>query len=126
MLSGSQFQVILRHRDYLQHFRALYFCHIQLFFIVSFMQSSVGEREAVVTKRRDNDPGVSTYYRTDRFFQEGNKWYFATREGSIEGPFDDQRDAQERLDTFVSVSRSGLIEEESELSLSMVPIDKGA
>jgi hypothetical protein len=44
---------------------------------------------------------TKTYFRSDRFFVEGGKWYFTTRENSIEGPFDSKEDAEQELMLYV-------------------------
>lgn len=68
--------------------------------------------------RRENDSGGTSYYRSDRFFHEAGGWFFATREGTIEGPFEDKYEAEERLNKYVKVLNLGLIESESALSMS--------
>ena len=47
--------------------------------------------------RRTGDPENKAFFRSDRFFCEGNNWYFSTREGTTEGPFESKEDAQQEL-----------------------------
>ena len=46
---------------------------------------------------RDKDQETKTFFRSDRFFCEGGKWYFTTRENTIEGPYDSRADAEQEL-----------------------------
>jgi hypothetical protein len=41
--------------------------------------------------------------------QEGGKWYFHTREGSIEGPFDCRVDAIHQLEVYVRLAENDLL-----------------
>ncbi|MDX1804830.1 MAG: DUF6316 family protein [Alcanivorax sp.] len=47
--------------------------------------------------KRTGDPQNKTFFRSDRFFCEGTNWYFCTREGTTEGPFESKEDAQQEL-----------------------------
>lgn len=38
-----------------------------------------------------------TRFRSDRFFCEDGKWFFTTREQTIQGPFDSRADAEQEL-----------------------------
>jgi len=46
---------------------------------------------------RQDDNDKKAWFRSQRFFSEGNKWYFTTRENTIEGPFDSREDAEQEL-----------------------------
>ena len=46
---------------------------------------------------REGDDAKKAWFRSERFFAEGNKWYFTTRENTIEGPFDSRADAEQEL-----------------------------
>lgn len=37
------------------------------------------------------------WFRSDRFMRVNGQWYFQTREGSCEGPFDNLKEAQMEL-----------------------------
>ena len=52
-----------------------------------------------MANRQGEDP--KTYFRSDRFFAEGGKWYFTTRENTIEGPFDSRDDAAQELMLYI-------------------------
>jgi hypothetical protein len=38
-----------------------------------------------------------TWFRSDRFFCEDGNWFFTTREGTVQGPFDSRADAEQEL-----------------------------
>jgi hypothetical protein len=44
--------------------------------------------------KRQCDPAPATYYRTDRISTVNGQYFFATREGTLEGPFFTRFDAQ--------------------------------
>ena len=46
---------------------------------------------------RKEDPTPRTWFRSNRFFNEGNQWYFATRENTIEGPYSSHEEAESGL-----------------------------
>lgn len=46
---------------------------------------------------RHDDNDNKTWFRSERFFSEGSRWYFSTREGTIEGPFDSRAEAEREL-----------------------------
>lgn len=71
----------------------------------------------MTTRRKDDDPTSRTRYRTDRVVNDNGKWYFLTREGKVEGPFECQADALEHLEIYVRVAQSGLIAEDWNLTL---------
>ena len=54
---------------------------------------------------------------------ENGKWFFFTREGTIEGPFDDALDAEIQLEQYIKVVNSGLASED-ELQLERVQYEK--
>ena len=43
--------------------------------------------------KRRVDLEIRTRFRFDRIFEHRDKWFFHTREGTIEGPFEDQLEA---------------------------------
>lgn len=45
--------------------------------------------------------------RLGRFFKQAGNWYFHTREKTVEGPFDNRRQAEDRLETYLSLTGSG-------------------
>lgn len=38
-----------------------------------------------------------TWFRSDRFFCEEGKWFFTTRENTVEGPYDSRAEAEQEL-----------------------------
>ena len=69
---------------------------------------------------RANDVQAYSRYRPSRFFKDGNKWYFQTREGSLEGPFELRVEAEDRLQTYIQVLNSGFYDTESVLTLAPI------
>lgn len=50
--------------------------------------------------KRHNDPAPATHYRTDRISTVNGQYFFATREGTLEGPFFTRFDAQLAADRY--------------------------
>jgi hypothetical protein len=71
-----------------------------------------------MSSRRIDDPLESrSRFRTERVVQDGNGWYFLTREGTIEGPFRTEVDAKDQLDMYVRMAIHNMLPEPSNLSL---------
>ena len=70
---------------------------------------------------RRADKETTTQYRTSRYYKEGEKWYFYTREGTMEGSFAFKQEAEERLENYKKIMASGFIPQDSELSIQ--PLD---
>ncbi len=51
--------------------------------------------------KRSDDPKETTRFRSDRYFVVDKKWYFTTREGTNEGPFDTAEAANRGLDRYL-------------------------
>ncbi|NQX88018.1 MAG: hypothetical protein HRT77_05095 [Halioglobus sp.] len=66
---------------------------------------------------RKTDSSGRKWFRCARFFQEDGDWYFYTREGTIEGPFEVREQAEARLEQYVKVMRSGLLDTDSSLAI---------
>ncbi|QFU76994.1 hypothetical protein EY643_15800 [Halioglobus maricola] len=60
--------------------------------------------------RRKSDKSDKSWFQTDRFFEHNGQWFFTTREGSTEGPFGDKLQAQARLETYIKVANSGILD----------------
>ena len=56
--------------------------------------------------------------RTDRIIQHDGEWFFCTREGTIQGPFVDQFEADYQLKNYIDIMASGLAGE-----LSLEPLE---
>ncbi|HDY83268.1 MAG TPA: hypothetical protein ENH48_10000 [Halieaceae bacterium] len=69
-------------------------------------------------KRISDPPGARTRYRTNRFVQEGKGWYFCTREGTIEGPFEGESRASEGLQVYLQVLNLNLLTADSGLTIA--------
>jgi hypothetical protein len=68
--------------------------------------------------KREDDLKPYTKFRTSRFVKESGGWYFLTREGSQEGPFERKIDAENRLEDYIKVMVSDLLPLESTLSIT--------
>ena len=66
--------------------------------------------------QRKSDSEPYSKFRTSRFSKENLEWYYLTREGTIEGPFERKIDAENRLENYIKIMTSGLLPD-SELSL---------
>ncbi len=71
----------------------------------------------MAARRKDDEPMSRTRFRTDRVVHDNGKWYFLTREGSVEGPFECEGEAAEHLEMYVRVVQSGLLPKDCNLAL---------
>jgi hypothetical protein len=69
---------------------------------------------------RTGDVQLYTKYRPCRFFKDGGKWYFHTREVTIEGPFEHRWEAEENLEVYVRIINSGFYGGARKLSLEPI------
>ena len=70
-----------------------------------------------MTAKRKEDTGAHTSrYRSERLVADGGKWYFLTREGAVEGPFECEADAVEQLEVYVRLAVNGLLLQECDLA----------
>ena len=74
--------------------------------------------------RRRTDLQAYNKFRPSRFVKEGGEWYFSTREGTLEGPFELKIDAEERLDTYIKIMATGFIPRGSTLSIQPLDVAK--
>ena len=51
--------------------------------------------------KRRCDERIQTWYRSDRMIESHGKWYFYTREGTMEGPFTGRFEAAVELDNYI-------------------------
>jgi hypothetical protein len=77
-----------------------------------------------MTETRKNDKESRAWFRSSRFFQEEGKWFFYTREGTMEGPFSELQDAEHRLEEYVKIMTSGFMPDDSKLNLEPISIKK--
>ena len=68
-------------------------------------------------RRKTDVPQSRAWYRSERLVQEGGQWYFHTREGTLEGPFDCQIKAADQLAIYVSLAQSGLLPSQEQVAL---------
>ncbi len=61
-----------------------------------------------MVRRAGEENRTSNFFRTDRYIQINEQWYFMTRGGSQEGPFRNRLEAEESLKLFIAVRNSGL------------------
>lgn len=55
----------------------------------------------VDTIPRKDEQDIPTTFRTSRYFSIGTDWYFSTREGIDQGPYQSKKLAQEAVVTFI-------------------------
>ncbi|MCR9106129.1 MAG: DUF6316 family protein [Gammaproteobacteria bacterium] len=75
-----------------------------------------------MSDKRRNEIENKAWYRSQRFIEHDGKWFFLTREGSTEGPFESKQDAMEQLEKWVKVYQSGMLDETAD-GLSLLPKD---
>ena len=78
-----------------------------------------------MAKKRKADRKTLPRFRSERFVEDGGRWFFYTREGSLEGPYQDMLEASLRLEKYLSVLDSGLLPEEGKFSLESWAKDTG-
>ncbi len=72
------------------------------------------------TRRKTDAPISRSWFRTDRIVQDGGKWFFTTREGAIEGPFDSRMDAVQQLEVYVRLAQHDMLSEADALARKCV------
>lgn len=71
------------------------------------------------THRKKDRSTARCYFRSDRLTEEGGKWYFSTREGTMEGPYRDKFKALEGLQAYITIVQLHLVDDE--LTLEAAP-----
>ncbi len=75
----------------------------------------------MTARRKDDKPGQQrTYFRTERVVEDGGRWYFLTREGKLEGPFETRRDANDRAEVYARIKDMRLLAEDREQELHLL------
>jgi hypothetical protein len=64
--------------------------------------------------KRKDDQETRARFRSERVVKDGDEWYFCTREGTIQGPFVDEWEANYQLQKYIDIMMSDLA---GELSL---------
>lgn len=67
--------------------------------------------------QRNTDTQAYSKYRPSRFIKADGKWYFATREGTMEGPFELRLQAERNLDSYIKIMLSGFASRNCQLSV---------
>lgn len=70
--------------------------------------------------KRKNETTTRTHFRTSRMFEENGCWYFNTREGEMMGPFKDELEASTKLEVYIRLSDTGLLDDAVQFSLEPV------
>ena len=73
--------------------------------------------------KRADDLEIQARFRSDRMINHDNKWYFCTREGTIQGPFVDEIEANHQLKIYIDIRASELTEELSLMQLEPVYLE---
>ncbi len=50
---------------------------------------------------RNDDHDVRSWFRSERFITSGGRWFFLTREGTQEGPFNSQKEAAQEVILYI-------------------------
>jgi hypothetical protein len=72
--------------------------------------------------KRKTDLAPQTWFRSGRFFRDGGKWFFNTREGTLEGPYAELADAENGLLEYIRIMNSGFMPRDSKLELEPLEI----
>ncbi len=62
-------------------------------------------------EKRKDDLKTQIRFRSDRMYKYNNKWFFTTREGALQGPFQDQFEANYELKMYLDAMASDLVGE---------------
>lgn len=69
--------------------------------------------------RRSGDPLDSrSRFRSERIIKDGGAWYFLTREGSVEGPFRTEQEAERSLEMYIRMATHNMLHEGDGLTLA--------
>ena len=58
--------------------------------------------------KRKEDLKTRVRFGFDRIFKDSGKWFFTTREGTLQGPFEDQFEANDELKMYLYAMATGL------------------
>jgi hypothetical protein len=71
--------------------------------------------------QRKTDTEAYRKFRPSRFIKDDGKWYFSTREATVEGPFGSRSEAESKLATYLKLIASGFMPRDT--SLNLHPLD---
>lgn len=74
--------------------------------------------------KRKSDPTERTWFRSGRMFKDGLKWYFHTREKTIEGPFHNELLAHAQLEIYIALQQSSFLANDNTYSLTPLELHK--
>ena len=60
----------------------------------------------IMTSIRKGESEAQPRYRKSRFFMAIDKWYFLTREGTVEGPFKRRLEAEKNLNSYIRAAQN--------------------
>jgi hypothetical protein len=70
-----------------------------------------------MSNKRRGDEEERVRFRNDRFFMDEGSWYFETREGQIEGPYQTRAMAESKLGDYVRIVGSGMLPSDIKLDV---------
>ena len=56
-----------------------------------------------MTDKRSDDAESKTFFRSERITQHAGQWFFTTREGTIQGPFESKAEARKELNEYIKI-----------------------
>ena len=74
--------------------------------------------------KRTSDPAERTWFRSNRMFRDGLKWYFHTREKTTEGPFHSELHALAQLEIYIALQQSSFLANDNNYSLAPLDLQK--
>jgi hypothetical protein len=80
---------------------------------------------AMKGKRKDDRPGTNIWFRSDRMINESGQWYFTTREGTIEGPYINELQASQALETYIRMMNINIAPTNTKLEPETTPDTRG-
>jgi hypothetical protein len=70
--------------------------------VLSGVKENTYHGEVFMTSMRKDESESTPRFRVSRFFHSMDKWYFITREGTVEGPFDHRAEAEQTLENYLN------------------------
>ena len=67
--------------------------------------------------KRKGETSTRTHFRSSRMFEESGYWYFNTREGEMIGPFKDELEASTKLEVYIRLADTDLLDDAEQFSL---------
>lgn len=85
--------------------------------IIVAIKEMLFDWDTIMIRRRTDSPQSGSKFRTERMVQNSGNWFFYTREGSMEGPFETRVDAQNRLEVYLEIINLELLSLDSPLQM---------